>query len=240
VKKALNILKSILVWLTVVLAVLMMIFTVISVSLFDKNDRTLFGYKIYIVNSNSMAATDFDAGALIFVKEVNPADLRPGDIISFISQNSDNFGKTVTHKIRRITTDVNGEPGFVTYGTTTDDDDEAIVTYPYILGKYSHHIPAIGFFFNFLKTTPGYFVCNFVPFMILIIYQGINTIRLFGRYKREQMEDMKAEREAIESQRAENLRMMEEIKSLKAQLDSQASQNGTEKKQEAEEVNKNE
>ena len=74
-KKALNIIKNTFVWLMVLLAVSMMIFTVISCTTFNRNDRSLFGYKMFIVNSESMAATEFNAGALIFVKEVDPSTL---------------------------------------------------------------------------------------------------------------------------------------------------------------------
>ncbi len=218
-KKALSIIKTTLVWLVVALAVFMMIFTVISVTTFNRNDRDLFGFKAYIVNSDSMAKTDFNAGDLIFVKEVDPSTLKEGDIISFMSQDTDSFGETITHKIRKLTTDAEGNPGFITYGTTTDTDDETIVTYPYVLGKYETHIPKIGTFFNFLKTTPGYFVCIFVPFMLLIIYQGVNFFRLFRRYKKEQMEEMQAERDKIEAERAENAKMLAELQALKAQLE---------------------
>ena len=69
-----------------------MIFTVISATTFNRNDRDLFGYKMYIVNSDSMAATDFKAGALIMVREVDPNTLHDGDIITFISQDTDSFG----------------------------------------------------------------------------------------------------------------------------------------------------
>lgn len=217
--KTLNILKKIFVWLMVLLTVTVMIFTIISSTTFNRNDRDVFGYKIYIVNSDSMAATDFDAGDLIFVKEVDPATLKEGDVITFMSQDTESFGKTITHKIRRLTTDAEGNPGFITYGTTTGTDDETIVTYPYVLGKYQSHIPALGTFFNFLKTTPGYFVCIFIPFMLIILYEGVNFFGLFRRYKREQMEEMQAERDQINAERAENAKMLEELKALKAQLD---------------------
>ena len=131
-KKALSIVKTIVVILLVIVAVGMMIFTIVSAATFDRNDRDLFGYKAFIVLSDSMSATDFDAGDLVIVKEVDPATLKEGDIISYTSQNSSNYGEIVTHKIRRLTTDANGEPGFVTYGTTTDTDDETIVTYPFV------------------------------------------------------------------------------------------------------------
>ena len=135
-KKALHILKTVLVWLVVALAVCMMIFTIVSVNTFDRTDRSLFGYKAFIVLSDSMSATDFSAGDLILSKEVDPSTLQAGDIISFQSTDPDNYGEVVTHKIRELTTDENGNPGFVTYGTTTGKNDETIVTDDFVLGKY--------------------------------------------------------------------------------------------------------
>src|SRR5574344_1452645 len=167
--KALNVIKNIFVWLMVASAVCMMIFTVVSVNTFDRADRSLFGYKAFIVLSDSMSKTDFAAGDLVLVKEVDPSTLKEGDIIAYSSQNTSNYGETVTHKIRKLTTDANGEPGFITYGTTTDTDDETIVTYPYVLGKYSSRIPKVGTFFQFLKSTPGYIVCILIPFLLLIL-----------------------------------------------------------------------
>lgn len=221
IKSVLKTVKSILVWVIVILAVFMMIFTVISVTTFNRNDRDLFGYKAYIVNTDSMAATDFYAGDLILVKEVDPSTLQEGDIITFLSQNEDSFGEVITHKIRRKTVDAAGNLSFVTYGTTTGTDDRTLVTDVYILGKYQGHLPGVGTFFNFLKTPQGYIVCIFVPFMLLIIYQGINCIRIFRRYKQEQLEAMQAERDKIEAERAESARMMEELQALKAQLQAQ-------------------
>lgn len=217
-KKAINILKNIVVWLVVIVAVCMMVFTIVSVTTFNRNDRHLFGYRAYVVTSDSMSKTDFDAGDLIFVKNVDPATLKEGDIITYMSQNPESFGETITHKIRSITKDANGNPGFITYGTTTDTDDATIVTYPYVLGRYEKAIPNVGTFFTFLKTTQGYFVCIFIPFMLLILYQGLNCIRLFRRYKREQLEEMEAEKAKIQTERAENAKMMEELLALKEEL----------------------
>ena len=220
-KKVMNIIKTTVIWLVVLLAVSMMIFTVISCTTFNRNDRNLFGYRMYIVNSDSMAATDFNAGDLILVKEVAPSTLVEGDIITFMSQDTDSFGETITHKIRRKTTDAEGNPGFITYGTTTNVDDDAIVTYTYILGKYESHIPKLGHFFNFLKTTPGYFICIFTPFMLIILCEGVRFFTLFRRYRQEQMSEMQAEKDKIQAEKEENARMLEELKALKAQLEGQ-------------------
>lgn len=232
-KKALNIIKNIFVWLLVALSVFMMIFTVVSVNTFNRNDRSLFGYKAYIVMSDSMSKTDFDAGDLILVKEVDPTTLKEGDIIAYISQNSGNYGETVTHKIRRLTTDGEGNPGFITYGTTTDTDDEMVVTYPYIQGKYESAIPKIGTFFQFLRTTQGYIVCILIPFLLLILYQGLNCIRIFRMYKAEQMAELQAEKDALEAQRKQSEAMLAELQALRAQLSGGQAKEGNPIKEES-------
>ena len=233
-KKALHIMKTVFVWLVVALAVCMMIFTIVSVNTFDRTDRSIFGYKAFIVLSDSMSATDFSAGDLILSKEVDPTTLQAGDIISFQSTDPDNYGEVVTHKIRELTTDENGNPGFVTYGTTTGENDESIVTYDFVLGKYQTRLPGVGKFFQFLKTTPGYIVCIFLPFLLLILVQGFNSIRLFRRYKQEQLAEIEAqreqekaelaaERERLEADRLQSQQLMAELQKLKKQLDEKQS-----------------
>lgn len=209
--KILEILRRIFVGIMLVIAVSVMIFTIISVTSFDRSDRSVFGFKAFIVLSDSMSKTDFKAGDLVLTKPVDPKELKEGDIIAFSSQNPENFGETVTHKIRKKTFDVAGQPGFVTYGTTTDTDDETVVTYPYILGKYVKSIPNVGKFFRFLKTTPGYIICIFIPFFLLILSEGIRCIRLFKKYKEEKLEE-------IRSEKKENQRLMNELLKLKAEL----------------------
>ena len=71
-------------------------------------------------------------------------------------------------------------------------------------------------------------MCIFIPFMLLILYQGLNTIRLFRRYKREQLQEMEAERAKIQTERAESAKMMEELLALKEEL---ARQRGNEQKE---------
>lgn len=214
----LNILKTLLVWLLALAAAAMMVFTVVSVTMFDRSDRSLFGYRAFIVLSDSMSATDFAAGDVVLVKAVEPATLREGDIIAFTSQNSSNFGETVTHKIRALTTDENGSPAFITYGTTTDTDDETVVPYSHVLGKYQLHLPKVGIFFQYLRTGPGYFLFIGIPFALLIGYQAIQSIRLFRREKQEEMDKLQAEREQIAAEREETRQMLAELKKMQAEL----------------------
>lgn len=220
-EKVLNIIKNVVTWLVVAAAVAMMIFTIISATTLDRNNRSLFGKKMFIVNSDSMKATDFAAGDLIFVKEVDPSTLKEGDIISYTSTNTENFGELITHKIKKLTVTASGEPGFITYGTTTGEEDKTIVTYPYIVGKYTGKIAKMGYFFQFLKTTPGYIVCILVPFMLLIISQAWTSIKLFKQYKAEQNAVLEEEKSKIAAEKEETQRMMAELLAMKAQMEQQ-------------------
>lgn len=218
-KKTLDIIKNVVTWIVVALAVAMMIFTIISATTLDRNNRSLFGRKMFIVNSDSMKATDFAAGDLILVKEVDPKTLKEGDIVSYTSTNTENFGKLVTHKIRKLTTTASGDPGFITYGTTTGEDDKTVVTYPYIVGKYTGKIPKMGHFFQFLKTTPGYIVCILVPFMLLILSQAYESVKLFKQYKAEQNAALEEEKSKIAAEKEETQKMMAELLAMKAQME---------------------
>ena len=137
-KKALSIAGKILTILIAVFSVGIMIFTIVSVNTIGK-DAALFGYKPYIVTSNSMQDT-FQAGDLTVSKQVDPAALEPGDIVTFRSIDPVNYGQVVTHKIKSITT-YEGEPAFVTYGTTTGVEDAYPVPFSQVLGQYQFRLP---------------------------------------------------------------------------------------------------
>lgn len=214
-KKTLDKIVNIFANIMMVLAVAMMIFTFVSVNTFNRQDRNLLGYKAFIVLSDSMKATDFDAGDLVLTKNVDPTTLKEGDIIAYISNDSSNYGEVVTHKIRSV----NFDNTFTTYGTTTDTDDQLPVSYSQVIGKYQFAIPAVGSFFNFLKTTPGYICCIFVPFLVLIILQGLQTIKLFKQYKKEQKEDIEKEKKALAEEREQSRLMMNEILAMRHEME---------------------
>lgn len=225
---AIRIITGVLIAFTIII----MLFTVISVTTLDRNDRNIFGFKFYIVQTDSMSLSDknahldvhFDAGDIILVKKVkNPFALKSGDIISFISTNEESYGETITHMIREPRYKTSGELiGYVTFGTNTDTNDANIVEPEYILGQYAAKLPKVGYFFAFIKTTPGYIFCILIPFLLLIAYNGIDVVRLFKKYKKEQNAILDAEKAEIAAERERNEQMLKEILELKKQLEEQS------------------
>ena len=216
-------------WILVAFTVFIMLFTIITVTTVDKNERSIFGYKFYIVQTDSMSKSEnnaemdvhFNAGDIVIIKNLSGEEktqLKADDVIAFMSTNPDSYGETITHMIFEVNTDDEGNVSYVTYGTNTGAKDAAEVEPEYILGQYTGKLPGVGNFFAFVKSTPGYIICILIPFLLLILYNGANVVRLFRKYKKEQTDALNAEKQKIEEERAENQRMMAELLELKAQL----------------------
>lgn len=241
-KQTLKLVAKIGTWVIIVFTVFMMIFTIFSVATLDRNDRAIFGTKFYIVQTDSMSKSEnnkdldvhFNAGDIVLIKNLKDSEkfkLKKGDIISFMSANSDSWGKTITHMVYDVKYDSDGKfEGYTTYGTNTGAIDEAVVTPDYVLGQYKGKLPGIGKFFAFMKTTPGYICCILVPFLLIIIYNAANVIMLFRKYKGEQTAALQEEKAQIEKDREENQRMMAELMALKAKLEQQSDTNAADTK----------
>lgn len=238
--KVLDILRTVFVIVVIAMAVIMLIFTLVSVNTMDKEDIDIFGYKFFIVKSDSMKATDFAAGDIIISKIVDPRSLKDGDIITFydptvVGNPGSDGERVVTHKIRYKTTTEDGDHAFQTYGTTKDINDPFVVPYSHILGQYQFSLPKVGYLFAPENRVPVYIVFIFIPFMLLILSQGISFVRTFLKFRKEQKAIIAAERAKLDEERAtaleeqrkaqeEQRRMMEELLALKKQLADQGGQ----------------
>ncbi len=178
---------SVVSWIVVLFALSAMVFIGVVSNTYGKNTRSLFGHRIFIAQTSSMAATDFEAGDLVVSKNVSDvSSLSEGDVITFISQDKLHFGKVVTHKIRKINVDEFGRRQFVTYGTTTNTDDEVPVTEKFVIGEYEFRIPKLGSILAFIKTAPGYISCVLFPLLIVMVLNGVDCWKLYKGYKREE------------------------------------------------------
>ena len=227
-KNILNLILKIASWILIGITVVIMLFTIVSMATLNKNDRNIFGYKFLIVQSDSMSPSEknadddvhFRAGDIIIIKDIENAwALQPGDVISFTSFSEVSYLETVTHMIYEVKKDNNGKVvGYGTYGTNTGAIDDTVVEPEYILGKYTGKLPAVGHLFAFIKSTPGYIVCILVPFLLLILYYGINVIKLFKKYKGEQNAILEAEKAEIAEEKRQTEQMLRELQALKEQL----------------------
>ena len=232
--KVMDVLRTVLVVIVVAIAVFMLIFT-LATRLVGDLDSDLLGYKMFIVKSDSMKNTHFAAGDIIISKKVDPTTLKEGDVITFYDprvtagKTPDPNDRVITHMIKRPERTENNEPGYKTFGTTSGVEDGFTVPYSHIIGEYQFKIPFGGWFLAFFRTIPGYICCILVPFLILLLTQGISFVRTIVLYRKEQNAIIAAERAKLneekaqaEQERAQAERdaqnMMAELEMLRQQL----------------------
>lgn len=184
-------------WVCLFIALFVSITVVCSTFSGTDNGKSVFGYKMLIIEGDSMTRSAssmnepifFEIGDVIIIKEVTDfSTIAVNDVITFVSHNPDSLGKTITHKVRDIKTNSNGDIiGFETYGISTGTSDQAIVEPSTIIGKYTSKISNLGHVFAFLKKPAGYFSSILVPCLLIIIFFSIKVGKLIA--KRELAED---------------------------------------------------
>lgn len=115
----------------------------------------LFGLQVYTVLSGSMEPT-YHVGALIYDKKVDPYQLQPGDVITFMLDED----TVATHRIVEVVPDEEDDTviRFRTKGDANEAEDGGLVHYKNVLGTPVFTIPKLGYFANFVQQPPGLYI----------------------------------------------------------------------------------
>jgi len=157
-----------------------------------------FGIKPFVVLSGSMEP-EILVGDLVIVQNVDPANLKANDVISFRDGES-----VVTHRIMELT-ETEGAPAFITRGDANNSDDTKPVTYEQVEGIYLFKINGVGNLAMFMQTPMGLLVFVGIPLCAFILYDIL----------RRKFEDSKGDKKYNDAQA--------EIERLKAELEQKSS-----------------
>lgn len=136
-RKIWNTFTSILVLLVAVLALLLV-------------GVRVFGLQVFSVLTGSMEPA-YPTGSVIYVKEVDPAELEPGDVITYmLSENT-----VATHRIVEVIPDEDGVLRFRTKGDANEVADTNPVLEANVLGTPVYSIPYLGRLASYIQTPSG-------------------------------------------------------------------------------------
>lgn len=128
----------------------------------------LIGLHPYTVLSGSMEPT-YHTGSLIYVKSVDPFELKSGDVITFMLDEE----TLATHRIVEVVPDAE-DPStvrFVTKGDANDFEDGSMVHYKNVVGTPIFTIPYLGYLATFVQNPPGLYVAiAFCAFLVLLAF----------------------------------------------------------------------
>ena len=146
-----SIVSTVLVGAVVVLAVLLL-------------GGRLLGWQVFTVVSGSMEPV-YHVGDLLYVRPTDPADLQPGDVITFVMNEQLVVG---THRVVEVE-DTGERLYFYTKGDANAAMDAAPVAQENVLGTPVFSIPLLGYVAAFVQQPPGSYVAVAVGAVLLAL-----------------------------------------------------------------------
>ena len=147
-------------WFTTVLVVVVVILAVLLVG------ARLVGFQVFSVLSGSMEPT-YHVGALIYVRNVDPAELQSGDVITFMLDET----TVATHRIVDVVPDET-DPSvirFRTKGDANEAEDGSLVHYKNVIGTPVFTIPKLGYLASYIQNPPGTYAAISAGAILLLL-----------------------------------------------------------------------
>lgn len=166
-RKIWNVITSVLVAIVVVAALLLA-------------GARLVGLQVFTVLSGSMEPA-YHTGSVIYVKEIDPADIAVGDPITFMLDED----TIATHRVVEIVPDEEDSSvlRFRTKGDANENADGGLVHYKNVIGTPVFTIPYLGYVASFIQTPPGLYYA--VAFGVVLLAMAFLPGLLEGGKKRE-------------------------------------------------------
>ena len=202
-KKVWNIISTVLVVLIVLCAVFLM-------------GSRLIGYQCYTVISPSMEP-NYSVGDLIYVKQVDPATIKAGDVITFIINEDLAIG---THRVVRVDAE---NQRFYTKGDANQVEDQAPVHYNNVIGVPKFGIPKLGYVSDFVQHPPGMYITIAIGVILII---AVFLPDMIGKKKKDdEGEEASTVQTEIDTAAEENEKLKAELAQLRAEIESKKSEN---------------
>ena len=153
VRKILNTFSTVCVALAVMLAVLLV-------------GARIVGLRVFTVLSGSMEPT-YHVGSLVYVKKVDPFQLKSGDVITFMLDED----TVATHRVVEVVQDEEDASviRFRTKGDANEAEDGSLVHYRNVIGTPVFTIPKLGYLANYIQHPPGTYVAISAGAILLLL-----------------------------------------------------------------------
>ena len=180
-KKNVKIAKKV---IDVIIIILLYNIILVFISCLNKiDDVSIFGYKAYIITTDSMKPS-INSGDVSIVKKVKEDKIETGDVITFKQGD-----KVITHRITNIE-EQDGKKVYTTKGDNNNLEDDEKVEYSQIEGKNVLTIPKLGYIINALE--------NKVLFLFIVL---VLLILLLLRIRKEEKKEHRREKRKIEQEK---------------------------------------
>ncbi len=184
--KAFDVIITIVKIICTILLVLIIIF--LALQRFSGNQIAIGGYRVFSVATESMVPK-YKVGDVLIIKKVDINDLKVGDDVTYLGNQSDFSGRIVTHQIVQIDETENGKI-FHTKGLANEVEDP-LIKGDQIYGKVVYKCIIFSLLTKLRENMAAFYIIVFVPLGILVFLQ----IKDFIEEKKENKEEEKSDEE---------------------------------------------
>ena len=155
-------------------------------------------------------------GDLIYVKDVDPATIKEGDVITFIVNEDLVVG---THRVVRVDAE---NQRFYTKGDANQIEDQNPVHFNNVIGVPEFAIPKLGYVSDFVQNPPGMYITIAVGILLIL---AVFLPDLLGKKNLEAEDEAAAAVQSeIDTAAEENEKLKAELAQLRAEMESKKSE----------------
>ncbi|MBQ2835281.1 MAG: signal peptidase I [Clostridia bacterium] len=166
---------------------IILIYNIILIAISSANQINvinIFGYKSYIIKTNSMEPT-IKINDVVITKKVEKQDLKIGDVITFLKK-----GEVITHRI----TQIEDNSKYTTKGDNNNIEDTFKIDYKDVEGKHVLTIPYLGAIVRALDNKIVFLIITLI-ILIFMFITIINQEKRENRREKKKIEDRKRKNE---------------------------------------------
>lgn len=171
--KVLNTIWNILYTLLFIIVVFLLIIVVMQ--RVTNNDITIGGIRMFSVETGSMVPV-YNIGDVLIAKEIEPEEIKVGDDIVYKGEEKTYNDKVITHRVKFIEKQDDGNYKIITQGVANDLEDPEI-NQTQVYGKVIYKVRTLGFLTRLTKNVYTFYFIIFIP-IAMIIFRIIKN--MFG------------------------------------------------------------
>ena len=172
--KVLKIIGNILYTLLFILVVLMLI--VVIMQRVTNNSIAIGGIRMFNVATGSMIPV-YEVGDILISKEIEAKDIKVGDDIVYRGEKGSFKGKTVTHRVKSIEEQEDGNYKIITQGVANTLEDPEI-NQTQVYGKVVYKMKLLSWLGRAMKDMQVFYFVICVPIAILVVKQIRNMTNI--------------------------------------------------------------
>ena len=143
---------------------------------------SIFGYSFYYVLTESMEP-EIMAGEIIVGEEIEPENLKVGDVVTYMGREGALLDKVITHKIILI------EDGIITTQGVANITPDPPIEASQIMSKYVTTVPLAGKLFSLINSRFGFIAFIAIPLGLLIVNEVSIIVKAFKEDKEEHLSE---------------------------------------------------